>query len=343
MRIFSDLTQARLVRFRKMRRAYYSFWVLSVAYIFSLLATLLVNDRPIYFSYQGESYFPIFCHYTEQDFGGQYLTEANYNNLLQNEHFLDKASSIISPPIYQNPLRSHLYLEDAPPHAPSWDHWLGTDESARDVLARLIYGFRNCMSFSLLLTIAIAILGILIGGIQGYAGGLTDLISQRLIEIWASLPFLYVVIIIGSIYERGFFMLVAILALFSWIGLSYYMRAEFLKLKNMNYIRVARALGLSKTRIFFKHILPNGLTPVVTLLPFSLIGGISALTSLDFLGFGLNPPTPSWGELLSQGLKNLHAPWITVSTVCALFITLMLAAFIGEGVREAFDPKGDEK
>ena len=339
MRI-SDLTRSRLRKFRSIKRAWYSLILLSLAFFLSLFSEILVNDKPIVFSYQEKTYFPIFQHYPKIEFGGEYQTEANYRNLFKDSVFLEKVKWSVFPPIQHDPLHSDLELEGSPPHAPSNEHWLGTDESGRDVLARLIYGFRNCMSFAIFLTIITAIFGVVIGGLQGYLGGKTDFAVQRSIEIWSSLPFLYVVIVIASIYGRGFWILVLVLSLFSWIGLSYYIRAEFLKLKGLTYVRVAKSLGFSSTRIFFKHILPNALTPVVTILPFSLIGGISALTSLDFLGFGLNPPTPSWGELLQQGLNNLFAPWLAISTVAALFVTLMLAAFIGEGVRDAFDPKG---
>jgi microcin C transport system permease protein len=195
------------------------------------------------------------------------------------------------------------------------------------------------MLFSLSLAFCDAVLGILIGGIQGFMGGKVDIIVQRLIEVWSALPFLYVVILLGSIYGSGFGMLLFVMALFGWIGLSYYMRGEFFRLKSMNYVKAARALGIGPVRIFLHQILPNAMTPVITILPFTVVGGISALTALDFLGFGLPPPMPSWGELLTQGLQNLQSPWIAVSTVAALFITLLLATFIGEGIREAFDPK----
>jgi len=336
----SDLTKSRLRKFRSIKRAWYSFILLCVAYFLSLFSEVLVNDRPIVFNYEDTLYFPIFYHYPSTEFGGSYKTEADYRVLFKDPLFLEKVAWSLFPPIQHDPLYSNLDLEHSPPHAPSRQHWLGTDESGRDVLARLIYGFRNCMSFSLFLTLITALFGVVIGGIQGYLGGKMDFVLQRVIEIWSSLPFLYVVIVIASIYGRGFWILVMVLSLFSWIGLSYYLRAEFLKLKGLTYVNVARSLGFSPLRIFFRHILPNALTPVVTILPFSLIGGITALTSLDFLGFGLNPPTPSWGELLQQGLDNLFAPWLAIATVAALFITLMLAAFIGEGVRDAFDPKG---
>lgn len=247
------------------------------------------------------------------------------------------------PPVAHDPLKADLDNDGAPPFAPSAKHWLGTDSNGRDVLARLIHGFRICISFSLLLTVLGTFLGIVIGGIQGYLGKFWDTGMQRIIEIWSSLPMLYVVILIGSIYGRSFWLLILIMAAFNWISLSYYMRAEFMKLRGMTYVQSARVLGLGHRHIFFKEILPNAMTPVVTLFPFTLIGGIGSLTSLDFLGFGLQPPTPSWGELMSQGLNNLYAPWISVSTVAALFVTLLLTTFVGEGVRDAMDPKSGDR
>jgi len=315
-------------------------WILGIAFVLSLFSEFIVNDKPLYLRYQGRSYFPVVFFYSGRTFGGRYKTEADYPALKQDEQFRKQGFMILAL-IPHSPLHSYLDREGNPPHRPSVAHWLGTDAVARDILARLIYGFRTCMLFSLSLMVISAILGIIIGGVQGYLGGAVDIASQRFIEIWSSLPFLYVVILVGSIYGRSFILLFLSMAIFQWIGLSYYMRGEFLKLKNMTYVKVARALGIGPVRIFFRQILPNALTPVITIMPFSLIGGITALTALDFLGFGLPPPAPSWGELLSQGLNNLYAPWIAVSTVAALFITLLLATFIGEGVREAFDPKSE--
>jgi microcin C transport system permease protein len=207
------------------------------------------------------------------------------------------------------------------------------------VLARLIYGFRICMTFALALAAISSVLGIIIGGIQGYCGGWVDLTAQRFIEVWSALPFLYVVILLGSIYGQSFAVLLFVMAIFEWIALSYYMRGEFYRLRELPYVLAARSLGASNTRILFRQMLPNAMTPVITLLPFMLVAGISSLTALDFLGFGLQPPTPSWGEMLGQGLQNLQAPWIATSAIGALFITLMLATFVGEGIRDAFDPK----
>jgi microcin C transport system permease protein len=339
MAVFSKLTQDRFHRFRRIKRAWYSFLILSALFILSLFSELICNDKPYVLSYQDRLYFPIFKFYPEKEFGGKYLTEADYVSLRESSVFKDGKNWMILPPIPHNPLHSYIDLPGTPPHQPSARHLLGTDSSARDVFARLLYGFRICMLFSLILAAISTLFGILIGGVQGYFGGVVDMVMQRLIEIWSSLPFLYVVILVGTIYSRSFMILILVLSLFQWIGLSYYMRGEFLKIRNLNYVKVAKTMGMSNGHILFRQILPNGLTPVITLLPFQIIGGIGALTALDFLGFGLQPPTPSWGELLSQGLNNLFAPWLAISTVVCLFTTLLLATFIGEGVREAFDPR----
>lgn len=339
MAIFSQLSRDRFNRFRKIKRAWYSFILLSGLFILSLFSEILCNDRPYILSYEGRLYFPIFHFYPEKEFGGKYLTEADYVTLRNSDAFINSQNWMLLPPIPHSPLHSYMDLHGTPPHPPSAKHWLGTDSSARDVFARLLYGFRICMLFSLILAAISTLFGILIGGVQGYFGGLIDMVMQRLIEVWSSLPFLYVVILVGTIYSRSFIILILILSLFQWIGLSYYMRGEFLKIRSLNYVKVAKTMGMSNFHILFRQILPNGLTPVITLLPFQIVGGIGALTALDFLGFGLQPPTPSWGELVSQGLNNLFAPWLAISTVVCLFTTLLLATFIGEGVREAFDPR----
>jgi microcin C transport system permease protein len=337
--MFSDLTKERLKNFRKIKRAYYSVWILGVAFFLSLFARFLANDKPLFLRYEGRTYFPVVKFYPSTAFGGDYGTEPDYLKLRQDSAFRAHGGSMILPPIPHNPLRTYLDLEGTPPHAPSRQHWLGTDNSARDVLSRLLYGFRICFSFALLLACMDALFGIIIGGIQGYLGGKVDILFQRLIEIWNALPFLYVVILLGATYGRSFTLLLLIMAAFEWVTLSYYMRGEFLKIKGQAYVRAARAMGLGHARIFFHHILPNSLTPVITILPFTVVSGISALTALDFLGFGLPPPTPSWGEMLQQGLENLQKPWIAISSITALFVTLLLTTFIGEGVRAAFDPK----
>ena len=343
MRLFTEVSLQRFARFRRQRRAWWSLCVLALAYALSLLSPWLVDDEPLIMRYEGQWSFPAFVQYPEIRFGGTYQTAPDYSSLLAKASAEGKDSWALWAPIPQDPLKSHLDEAGTPPYAPSRAHWLGTDAHGRDVLSRLVHGFRICMSFSLMLALLGTFMGIVVGGVQGYLGGKVDLMAQRLIEVWASLPFLYVVILVGSIYGQGFWLLVAIMAVFQWIGLSYYMRAEFLRLRSVPYVKAARVLGLSTPHVFFREILPNALTPVVTLFPFSLIGGISSLTSLDFLGFGLQPPTPSWGGLLAQGLNNLYAPWITIATVAALFITLLLATFVGEGVRDAMDPKSGDR
>ncbi|MGL1936169.1 MAG: ABC transporter permease [Fibrobacterales bacterium] len=338
----SELTKMRWRNFKNIKRAYYSLIVLTLLFVISLGNELLINNKPLILGYEGSLYFPIVNFYSDETFGGAFRTEANYPKLDTTQSFIQKGWMLF-PIIPFDPLTPHLDIEGIPPHAPSTEHWLGTDENGRDVLARLAYGFRNCILFALGVSLFSTVMGILIGAIQGYRGGWFDIVGQRFIEIWSSLPFLYIVILIGAIYGRSFILLLVLMSIFSWVSLSYYMRGEFLKLKNMTYVKMARASGLPTRHILFKEILPNALTPVITILPFSIIGGIAGLTSLDFLGFGLQPPTPSWGELMQQGLNNLNAPWIALSTLTALFGTLLLTTFVGEGVREAFDPKAEAR
>lgn len=337
--MLADLSKERFRRFRAIKRAWYSFLVLTVAFVLSLFSEEIANDHPLLISYHGHYYFPAVKFYPANTFGGRYKTEADYVELRTDPAFHAAGGWMILPPIPHGPQHSYLDISGNPPYPPSRDHWLGTDGSGRDILTRLIYGFRICMLFSLALTGIGTIAGIVIGAVQGYAGGRVDLTAQRLIEIWSALPSLYVVILFGAIYGQGFAILLVVLSLFQWIGLSYYVRGEFYKLREQPYVLASRALGASHFRILFRQILPNAMTPVITILPFSLVAGISSLTALDFLGFGLPPPTPSWGELIDEGLQNLQAPWLAGSAVCALFITLMLATMIGEGIRDALDPK----
>ncbi len=337
--MLSEITKSRLYTFKKIRRAYYSFWLLTVVFVISLFSEFVANEKPLYIYYQGSSYLPIFFFYPGTNFGQAQDSQADYIALKKDKNFLDQA--FVMWPLYPHgPLHSYFYTDKVPPNLPSIQHWLGTDRLGRDVFARLLYGFRISILFSLCLIGFVTILGSLIGGLQGYLGGWLDLSSQRLIEIWSALPFLYVVILVGSLYGRGFTMLIFVISLFNWIGLSYYMRAEFLRGKKQTYVLAARAIGLSGSRIFLSHILPNSLTPLITILPFVLISGITVLTALDFLGFGLQPPTPSWGELLKQGLDVIREfPHLTIVTTLVLFLTLLLATLVGEGAREAFDPR----
>lgn len=309
----------------------------------SLVSEQIANDHPLLLRYDGRYYFPTLKFYSGVTFGGPYKTEADYLVLRDDPQFKSHEGWMLMPPIPHSPLHSYLDLAGNPPYPPSRQHWLGTDGAARDVLARLIYGFRMCMVFALALTFVGTVFGIIIGGVQGYLGGKADITIQRLIEIWSALPFLYVVILVGSIYGQNFGILLSVTAIFEWIGLSYYMRGEFLKLREQPYVLASKGLGAGHARILFQQILPNAMTPVITLLPFGIVGGIFTLNALDFLGFGLPPPTPSWGEMLQEGLQNLQAPWLALSAVGAQFITLLLATFVGEGVRDAFDPKSLSK
>lgn len=339
----SPLARQRLNRFRRSKRAWISLWILGIAYVLSLGSEFIANNKPLVMGYEGEVYFPVLVFYPSSEFGGPYGTQANYRQLEQEPRFRENGGWMIWPIVPYSPIESNLDVAGVPPHPPSARHWLGTDGAARDVFARLLYGFRICMSFSLALTLLATAVGMCLGGIQGYAAGKVDLVAQRLVEIWQALPFLYVVILLGAIYGRSFTLLLVVNALFAWIGVSYYARAEFLKLRNRDFVQASRVVGAGHVRLLFRQILPNSWTPVIALLPFMLVSGINTLTALDFLGFGLQPPTPSWGELLSQGLQYLHAPWLAISTVSALFLTLLLTTFVGEGVREAMDPKALSK
>ncbi len=304
----------------------------------SLFSECIANEKPLYVHYQGSSFFPVLFFYPGTSFGQEQSSEAHYRKLLRQESFLKEAFVVRAMYPY-GPYESYLHYEAAPPHLPSKQHWLGTDRLGRDVLARLLYGLRTSLLFAFSLAALMTVLGVIIGGLQGYYGSWLDLSMQRLIEIWSALPFLYVVIFMASLYGRSFAILVLVIALFNWIGLSYYMRAEFLKEKKKLYVEAARALGFSKARIFMRHILPNSLSPLLSILPFAVISGISVLTALDFLGFGLQPPTASWGELLKQGLGVIREfPHLTLITSSVLFFTLLLVTFIGEGLREALDP-----
>lgn len=337
--MFSEVSRERIRRFRGIKTAWFAFLLLTGLFVLSLFSEEIANDHPLLLHYKGAYYFPTFRFYPETAFGGRYETEADYVSLRNNAAFQAAGGWMVMPLIPNGPLRNYLDIAGNPPNPPSAQHWLGTDGSGRDVLARLIYGFRIAMLFSLALTAISTIAGIIIGAVQGYAGGNIDLTGQRIIEVWSALPYLYIVIMFGAIYGQGFAILLLVSSLFQWIGLSYYMRGEFYKLREQPYVLASRALGASHARVLFIQILPNAMTPVITFLPFMIIAGISSLTALDFLGFGLPPPTPSWGELIDEGLQNLQAPWLAGSAVAALFITLMLATMIGEGIRDALDPK----
>jgi len=338
----SPLTQRRLKRFIKIKRAVISLCILAVLFTLSLFSELIVNDKPLVIQYEGTCYFfAAYNYFADKSFGGKYDTEALYRELARSERFkADTGNFMIFPLVPYSPYTSTLdELEGTPPTAPDGTHILGTDDRGRDVFARLLYGFRISLTFALVLLLLEIIIGCIIGALQGYMGGKFDLIMQRFIEVLSALPFLYVIILIGSVLGQSFSTLIIIMALFNWIGLSYYIRAEFLRLKKYQFVDAAIVLGVKKYKILFSEILPNALTPIITFMPFSLISAVFTLTALDYLGFGLPAPTPSWGELIRQGMANLSSYWLSVYPFIALFLTLLLLTFIGEGVREAMDPK----
>ncbi|WP_127477422.1 ABC transporter permease [Sulfurivermis fontis] len=326
-------------RFKANRRGYYSLWLFGLLFMLSLGAELLSNDKPIIVHYQGEYYFPLLVTYPETTFGGDFATETDYLDPFIREQLHAGDNWALYPP---NPYRHDTinYFAQAPnPAPPSADNLLGTDDRGRDVLARLIYGFRISVLFGLVLTAIGVAIGILAGAIQGYFGGRIDLFAQRFMEVWGSMPELYLLIIFASIFQPSLLLLIVLLSLFGWMGLADYVRAEFLRGRNMDYVRAARALGVSNRTIMWRHLLPNALTPVITFLPFRISGAVLALTSLDFLGLGVPPTTPSLGELLAQGKDNIDAWWLSMTTFIVLVGTLMLLIFIGEALRSALDTR----
>jgi microcin C transport system permease protein len=336
----SPITRMRLRKFVRMKRAFYSFSILIILFIISLFADILANDRPIIVNYKGKLFFPIFRFYSGDNFGLHATDVPDYKVINQSPEFKkDRKNFMIFPLIPYGYNESLLSLPGNPPTPPTLQNPLGTDDRGRDILTRLLYGFRISFSFALLITLSSMVLGTIIGAIQGFYGGMFDLTVQRVIEIVSALPFLYIVIIIGSSLGQSFVILLFVFTIFEWIDISYFIRSEFYKLREMPFVEASRALGAGNIKIMFGHILPNALTPIVTFLPFTLIGAVFSLSALDFLGFGLPAPTPSIGELLRQGTGNLFSYWLSLYPAAFLFLILLLIAFVGEGVRDAFDPK----
>jgi microcin C transport system permease protein len=328
----------RIENFKANRRGYWSLIVFLLLFGVSLCAEFIANDRPLVVRYDGKWFFPVFVAYPETTFGGDFPTEADYRDPYIRE-LIEAKGWMLWPPI---PYSYDTIIHDLPgpaPSPPTWQNWLGTDDQARDVVARVIYGFRISVLFGLALTVASSVIGIFAGAIQGYFGGWTDLLFQRFIEIWSGLPVLYLLIILASMFTPSFWLLLGIMLLFSWMSLVGVVRAEFLKVRNFEFVRAAQALGVSNIVIMFRHILPNAMVSALTFLPFILNGSITTLTSLDFLGFGLPPGSPSLGELLAQGKNNLQAPWLGITGFVVLATMLSLLVFIGEAVRDAFDPR----
>ena len=363
--ILSPLNQRRLRNFRRNRRAYWSLVIFSVLFGLSLFAEFIANDKPIAVSYRGEIRMPIFSFYSERDFGGDFPTEAGYGEVEVDcliitgglESCFDDPEGLIAAaetgeildegfekgwmlwPIIPYSYNTIVDVRGVAPSPPSADNWLGTDDTKRDVLARVIYGFRLSVTFALTVTVAASIIGIMAGAVQGYFGGWTDLLFQRFIEIWTGMPSLYVIIIVFAILGRSYWLLVFLTVLFGWPALVGVVRAEFLRARNLEYVRAAKALGVRDRTIMFRHMLPNAMVATLTMLPFLVTGAIGGLASLDFLGFGLPSSAPSLGEMTLQAKQNLQAPWLGFTAFFTFAIMLSLLVFIFEGVRDAFDPR----
>jgi microcin C transport system permease protein len=360
--VSSPLNRRRWQNFKANRRGYWSFWIFLVLFFVSLFAELIANDRPFLIKFDGRLYWPAFVSYSETTFGGDFETAADYRDPYLQKLIKDKGGTIVWPLIRYSYDTHNLDLPTPAPSPPTWMlteaqckevvqkkglkscrdleyNWLGTDDQGRDVVARLIYGFRISVLFGLTLTIFSSIIGVAAGGIQGYFGGWTDLIFQRVIEIWGAIPYLYLLLILSSVLVPGFFTLLGILLLFSWVSLVGLVRAEFLRGRNFEYIQAARALGVSNPVIMVRHLLPNAMVATMTFLPFIVSSSVMTLTALDFLGFGLPPGSPSLGEMLSQAKANVQAPWLGFTGFFSVAIMLSLLIFIGEAVRDAFDPR----
>ncbi len=334
----TPLTRRRIENFKANRRGFISFWIFLFLFTGTLFAELVANDKPLLVQFNGDLYAPVLVSYPETSFGGEFETEADYRDPFV-KNLIEEQGWMLWPLIRFSYDTINYDLEVPSPAPPSRENWLGTDDQGRDVVARLIYGFRISVLFGLTLTLFSSVVGVTAGAVQGYFGGLTDLLFQRFIEIWAGLPILYLLIILASVTEPNFWWLLGLMLLFSWMALEGVVRAEFLRARNFEYVRAARALGVNTPVIMFRHLLPNAMVATLTFLPFILSGSITTLTSLDFLGFGLPPGSPSLGEMLAQGKTNLQAPWLGMTAFATLAVMLSLLVFIGEAVRDAFDPR----
>jgi microcin C transport system permease protein len=346
-----SLLQRRFRKFRRIRRGYWSFLLIAAAYALSFVLPLLASSTALLVRYQGEYYFPPLSFYPPATFGQDAIGETDYRALETTFEQAGRGDWVLLPIYPYGPNESLLDQAGFPPHPPSREHWFGTDDRGRDVLVRLAYGFNISLTFALLVVLVAESLGTVVGAVLGYASGKVDLLGLRLIEIWGSLPFLYTIIIVSSIVvpvyvpgrmqvlQPSFWLLIVILSAFEWMGITYYVRGEFYREKAKDYAGAAIVTGVSSPGIMFRHILPNSLTPVISFAPFAIVANISALVALDFLGFGLPAPTPSWGELIGQGMENLTKWWLVFFPLGVFFLTLLLVVFIGEAVREAFDPK----
>ena len=335
---FSPLTKRRLQQFRANGRGFWSLWIFLALFVIALAAPFVANDKPLLVSYDGALYFPTFVNYPETVFGGDFETEAEYRDEFVQDLINDKGW-MIWPPVPYSYDTINYNLPQPAPSPPASDNIFGTDDQGRDVAARVLWGFRISVLFGLALTIISSVIGVAAGAFQGYYGGKLDLFMQRVIEVWGSMPSLYILIIFSSMFIPGFWTLLFVLLLFSWVQLVDVVRAEFLRARNFDYVRAAHALGVGNLTIMRRHVLPNAMVATLTFMPFILTGSITALTSLDFLGLGLPPGSPSLGELLAQGKNNLNAPWLGIAAFMSLAVMLTLLTFIGEAVRDAFDPR----
>jgi len=334
----SPISQRRWKSFKANKRGWWSLWLFAIIFVLSLFAEFISNDKPLLVSYKEKMYFPVFVDYPETTFGGDFETATEYRDEYVAE-LIEADGWMLWPPIRYSHDTVNYDLPVPAPAPPSAENLLGTDDQGRDVLARVIYGFRVSVLFGLTLTLFSSIIGVGVGAVQGYLGGWVDLIGQRFMEIWAGLPMLYLLIIMASIVEPNFWWLLGLMLLFSWMSLVGVVRAEVLRARNLDYVKAAKALGVNRWLILLRHVLPNAMVATLTLLPFILNSSITTLTSLDFLGFGLPPGSASLGELLAQGKQNLQAPWLGISAFMVLAIMLTLLIFIGEAVRDAFDPR----
>ena len=335
----NPLTRRRWQQFKANRRGYWSLWIFTVLFSMSLGAEFIANDRPILMKHAGDYWFPALRDYTESDLGGELPIPAQYRDPYVIDLVEQTGGWMLMPPIPYRFDTQDLYIQSSSPAKPSAQHWLGTDDRGKDTLARVIYGFRLSVLFGLSLTALSSLIGVTVGALQGYFGGRVDLAGQRLVEIWAGLPILLMLIILASVVNPNVYWLLGILTLFSWMPLVGVVRAEFLRARNFEFVRAARALGVSDLVIMRRHVLPNAMVAALTFLPFILSGAVTMLTALDFLGFGLPADSPSLGELLAQGKNNLQAPWLGIAGFVTLGTMLTLLIFIGEGVRDAFDPR----
>lgn len=335
----SPLNRRRFERFKANKRGWWSLWIFLTLFVLSLGAEMVANHKPLIVSYEGEWYTPVFKRYPETTFGGEFPLEANYKSPYVRQLIEEKGGWMLWPPIPFDYASINYDLDVPAPAPPSAQNWLGTDDQGRDVLARIIYGFRVSVLFALTLTILSSIIGVIAGAVQGFYGGWVDLAGQRFLEIWSGLPVLYLLIILASFVQPNFWWLLGIMLLFSWMSLVDVVRAEFLRGRNLEYVRAARALGMQNGAIMFRHILPNAMVSTMTFMPFILTGAIGTLTALDFLGFGLPAGSPSLGELVAQAKSNLQAPWLGIAAFSVLAIMLSLLVFIGEAARDAFDPR----